>query len=650
VARAKLGHRAGRHEPLGYRRARAVLTIVMMRRSETSKNRASRHARWATAAVLAVAWAGIPPSAWARAPIESLEYPDGRRVQGHFAGSLASGFSFIPADGSPPLTLESGSIVHFDGPGPDAVNSPPLFRVLSGDALRLSGSLRSISPTAVRLGVSWQGPEISLSRPGVQVVLQRPGVARVLVDNFESLDASRWTTSGKVSLVEEPHLSERKSLRLPPGGASIAHNLDEPLAAGRLELAYHDDGLVAAGLRWSIDLTFQGPSGATLLRVVPGWSDESLALEMPSFPALAVQRLARTPGWHRFMVRFSPENTEISVDGKDLAHGKAPEGPLISIRIASSAPPAAAAPAPDPAKTPVCHIDDLQLTRFAEPSTSFELDIKQDEARLVVGDQLFGKFQKADSEHMSMAVEGKAISLPWGQISSLHFRRDSASGAPVEGLLARVEWRSAPGADPTNLDFAEGAITAASDGGITVATPYSGVLSIPRQLMHSLLVRGHGRWYLIDATAHHLGDELSTSPPVLDPPAPEGGVLERTIELQDVPDGSWFLVVDVVQMVGENGEPDYAEKVKNGELRTNALINGRRIDYVNRHIKARNETPERVAMAIPAGLLHPGKNTIRLELTADKETQLDDLGVLQMALMLTTKGNAKATGSPAAPP
>ena len=38
-------------------------------------------------------------------------------------------------------------------------------------------------------------------------------------------------------------------------------------------------------------------------------------------------------------------------------------------------------------------------------------------------------------------------------------------------------------------------------------------------------------------------------------------------------------------------------------------------------------------MPIPAGLLHPGKNTIRLELTgtAEKETQLDDLGVLEMA-------------------
>ena len=146
----------------------------------------------------------------------------------------------------------------------------------------------------------------------------------------------------------------------------------------------------------------------------------------------------------------------------------------------------------------------------------------------------------------------------------------------------------------------------------------------------------------MDATAHHLGDEFSTAAPKLDPPDPEGGVLEKTIELQELPGGSWALVLDVVDVAGEEGN-DYSDRVKNGEFRTYALINGRRIDYVNRHIKVLNERPERVTMAIPAGLLHLGKNTIRLELTgaAGKTTQIDDLGVLQMALEVTA-GNAKA--------
>ncbi len=469
----------------------------------------------------------------------------------------------------------------------------------------------------------------------------------MLIDNFESLEPARWKKSGNVAIVEEPRASERKSLRIPSGGASITHGLDEPLGAGRLELAYHDDGSITPGQRWSIDLSFKGPIGTSVLRVIPGWADESLAVEMPGFPALAVQPLARTPGWHRFAVRFNPETTEISVDGKVLAHGKTPDGPLVSIALASSLT-AAQPPPPEPAKTPACHIDDLLLTRFAEPSTSVELDIKQDEARLVVGDQLFGEFQKADSEQILMTVEGKAISLPWGQISGLYFRRVGVSGTPVRGLLARVEWRSAPGTDPANLDFAEGAITAASDGAITVATPYSGIFSIPRELIHTVLIRGFGRWYLIDATAHHLGDEVSSTAPVLDPPEPEGAALERSVDLGEPPSGSCFLILDVVQVVGENGDPVYSERVKNGELRTYALVNGKRIDYVNRHIKTENKTPERVKMAIPPGVLHLGRNTIRLELTGagEKDAQLDDLGVLQIAIEQTDAPTSKGAETP----
>ena len=243
---------------------------------------------------------------------------------------------------------------------------------------------------------------------------------------------------------------------------------------------------------------------------------------------------------------------------------------------------------------------------------------------------------KADTERVAMTILGEPVSLPWGQIAGLHFRRSQVQGAPVEGLLVRAEWRSAPGGDSGDLDFAEGAITAVSDHAITLATPYSGILSIPRRFLQRVFIFGAGRRYVIDATAHHLGDEVSVSAPVLDPPDPEGGVLERSIELAEAPEGPWALVLDVVGVVGEHNHDEFSPRVRNGEFRTNAAVNGKRIDYVNRHIKTKNDMPERVTMAIPPGLLHPGKNTIRLELngTDEKDTHLDDLGVLQIALEL----------------
>ena len=57
---------------------------------------------------------------------------------------------------------------------------------------------------------------------------------------------------------------------------------------------------------------------------------------------------------------------------------------------------------------------------------------------------------------------------------------------------------------------------------------------------------------------------------MLDPPEPEGGVLERSIELEDPAGsrGSWFLVLDVVEVVGEHNDEHFSARVRNGELLT----------------------------------------------------------------------------------
>ena len=326
----------------------------------------------------------------AQTRVESLERPDGQRVAGRLAGDSRTGFGFIPSQSSVPARSRSRLDHPFQWFRPEF---PGERTAVSGfdrpSRYDSRGSLRGITESSVRLGLSWQTREVTMPRPGVQAIVQRPGESRVLVDGFEaarprrggrSPASPRWSTL--------PHLTDKHSLRLPAGGEAVVHKLVEPLATGRFDVAFHDDGAVVAGQQWSIELTFQGISGLSLVRVVLGWSEESLAVESPS--GLAVQRLARTPGWHRFSLRFGPAQTEASVDGKELAHGKGPDGPLVAIRLASS-PSAQAAPP----KGLAGHFDDLQLIRFAEPPASLELDVTQDEARLVVGDQLFGTIRQA---------------------------------------------------------------------------------------------------------------------------------------------------------------------------------------------------------------------------------------------------------------
>ena len=583
-----------------------------------------------------------------------LERESRPKLEGDLLTDPTGGLKFLPLGGDQkqPLILGSGSTLSFQGTQPQAVSIPPLFRVQIGETARISGMLRSVGDKAVSLSVPWQSAEVVVARPGIQAVLQRPGEARLFADQFDRISDSRWSVSGKPEVLDKAKPENQgRRVRLPAGDSSLRHRLAEPLGSGRVELSLFDEGKVVAGQRWTLELTFRGPNGPATIRILLGWAEESLAVESSSDgPALAVQRLARSAGWHRLTIRFGPEQTEIAVDGKELAHGKSPSGPLDAIRIATSV--VASSPAPAPPGL-AGYLGEFQVVRFAEPPTSLEIDPSQDEVRLVVGDQLYGQVRKADHEHVAIETADKLVALDWSEVAGIFFRRIPAVAAPVAGTLARLEWRTMPG-EPSKgreLDHAEGAITAISDSAITLVTPYAGTLTVPRDRLAFLRVLDRGWLRVIDPCAHHLGDNISTSPPLLDPPLPEGGMLERGFELDAVPPGQGFVVLDVVQVVGETAGSPYSNLVQKGELRTYVVLNGKRIDYINRYITTANETPERIRIPIPRALLKPGKNVVRIEQTgiASDPGWFDDLGILQVALQFSTTENPGQLGRRAQP-
>lgn len=562
---------------------------------------------------------------------ETLETDDGTRTPGRLEGDPVGGFRFVGVDAKT-TTLARGTLIQGPGRGTATAAGLPPFRVELGLGRRISGRLGAVDGGQVQLlDVSGEG-KLTVARAGVLAVVQRPGETQVFHDAFESLDTNRWSVVGEPEVTAEPRVTGARSLRVPAGGASLTHRLEEPFGAGRLEVAFHDDGTVAAGRQWFVDLTFRNPNGRETVRVVLGWAEDSLAVEAPRGPSLAVQRLARKRGWHRLAVRFGPELCEVGVDGNELAHGKGLGGPLVEIRLASYGA-GKAAEDPDPPAL-AGHLDDLRLVRFAEPVAGLETDATQDEVRLTGGDQLFGKVRAADGEAVTLAIDGRDASIPWAEVAGLFFRRESRPGTPVEGLLVRVDWRGGPGTDPRDLNSIEGALSGLDDSVLKIDTPYAGTVAVPRDRLTSLRVIGRGRWVMIDPVAHHLGDEVSTTPPLLDPPQPEGGVLERAVDLPTVPEGNAFLVLDLIQVVGEAADLPFSTLVKKGELRTNVKLNGEPFDYLNHYITTKNETAERVRLPIPRALLRPGKNVFRFEQAgiASDPNFLDDLGVLGIAL------------------
>jgi hypothetical protein len=587
--------------------------------------------------IVLIGWGSIVPAASAAAAPESrsevLKRPSGEHVSGRLVGTAASGFAFersAAVQGAARIPLETGAVVEFAGTGPEASLGFPPFRLELGLGQRVSGRLAAIDAHTVRLDDGPGGRTIEVARPGVMAVVQRPGEAEVFHDGFETLDRARWTmTTGDPRIADEAPEPGGHSLRIPAGATSLTCRLAEPIGSGRLEVAFQDSGNVVPGQQWFVELIFRNASGSETVRAILGWSEESWAVESPGGPALAVQRLARQPGWHRLRLRFGPELTEVAVDGNELAHGKGVGRPLAEIRLASSSSGKADVP-----QDLAGALDDLRLARLAEPVGGLEVNVVLDEVRLVGGDQIFGTIRAADGQGVSLRAGGRDVSLPWSDVAGLYFRREPGAGRPITGVLARLEWRAAPGNDPRDLDRVEGVLTAVNDASVSLETPYAGVWTIPRDRLRRLRVLGRGTRLIIDPTAHHLGNDIALKPPLLDPPYPEGAVLERSFKLDKIPSGSAFLALDVVQVVGEAEGPPYQNLLRKGELRTNVLLNGKRIDYLNRYITGKNETPERIRLPIPGDLLRPGRNQLRIEQagTANDPNYLDDLGLLGIAI------------------
>ena len=460
---------------------------------------------------------------------EMLERPDGRRLPGKLTGDPRSGFRFDAAGAAAPIRLEPGSVVAFEGPGPDPTTAYPPFRVELGLGQRISGRLGAVDET---LGPADRELGGRAGRPspgrGSRRSIQRPGEVLVFQDGFETIDGTPLgPRCGDPDLVERaPARPGEHSLRIPAGGTSLTCRLAEPVGSGRLEIAFHDDGALARRPAVVRRPPVPRPAGPETVRAVLGWSEESLAVESPGGPALAVQRLARKPGWHRLSVRFGPEQTEVAVDGNDLAHGKGPDGPLVEIRLASLV--SRQGPAAREAGRPLRRPPAGPVRRAGRRPRD-----RRHPGRGPPGRRRPALRHDRRGRRRAGAADGRRQgrrACPGARSRASTSAAVAAPGAPVEGLLVRLEWRSAPGDDPRDLDAGR----RGPDGRLRRRTHPRHALcrarsTIPRDRLRRLRVQGSGRRIVIDPTAHHLGDEISTTPPLLDPPQPEGGVLERIV-------------------------------------------------------------------------------------------------------------------------
>jgi hypothetical protein len=573
----------------------------------------------------------------AESKAETLTVDEQRPVRGRLVGLARGELAFLSEHDGKPRALERGAVVTFaPADGEPAAASAP-FHVLLGAGGRLSGRLLEVTASEIRFAEGPSDKPFTVARGGAVAVVQRPGEALVVFEPFDTLLGRGWSLTGEAEIDADERASASKSLKLPSHGASVTLKLPEPIGSGRFEVSYYDGEEVVAGCRQLVDLSFRLPSHELApIRVILGWNDETLAVESPQGPALAVQRLSRRKGWHRLGIQFGPERLDIQVDNEVLAHGNGPTGPLSEIRLATEV-----LRNGKPSSNQNARFDDLQLVRIASPPGRLNVDPSQDEARMITGDQTFGWVVKADAKRVILEQDNKEIPLPWSEVAGIYFRRRAETAAPIDGTLVRAEWKSKAPPQRRESDLIEGALVGVTDSELTFAVPYAGLVVVPRDRMIRVEVIGRGRHLVIDPHAHHLGDRIVSD---LDPAQPEGGAYELEFNLRQVPEAPATLVLDVVQVVGEAGDA-FSPQVKNGELVTRVLLNGKAFDTLNRHIRTKNDTPERIRLSIPAGALRAGKNLLRFEQEGTKmdPAKRDNLGLQGIAVDFELSRSAGTT-------
>lgn len=556
----------------------------------------------------------------------------GSRLSGNLMGLAEEGFRFFPDGGGEPLPLETLEVVALEGPGPGPEESRPPFSVLLGGGLRVSGLLEGLDESTVRLAGGPDGRPLRFERRGVRAVVQRPGEVLILAEPFDRLDREHWAVTGGAAVPGAGEPGGPRGLRVPATGGSVAWHAPEPIPAGRVELIYHDEARNVPGRRLIVALEFRGVGGIEPVEVLLGWEGEVVAVRTRGGgPALAVQRLPRQAGRHRLGLSFGPDRIDLSLDEAELAHGDPPPGPLVGVRIGAEG------EGPGPPDGMAATFQDVQIIRRTVPPAEVEIDPTQDEARLVVGDQLFGDLLAADRDGVVIRVDDRRVGLPWSEVAGLYFRRGEAVSPPAEGLWVRLTWRT--GSGPRDRDALEGVLSRLDDRAAVLTAPFVGEVTIPRPALSELRVLGRSLRRVLDPFSHHLGNKTV---PTLDPPQPEGRTLEVPFTLEAAPPGASWIGLNVVQVVGIEGDPDYSDRVRQGELLTRVLLNGQPVDNLNRHVTVRNDSPLRLRLPVPEGVLKAGENVLRFEQDGMKDSPetVDNLGLWGLTLEIDSPGEA----------
>ncbi len=525
---------------------------------------------------------------------------------------------FHPSGRHPALRLDQVHHVRLAFARVPPQRAAALFRATLADGSRLTGEMVGLDARSLRFRTGW-ARDLVVPRSGVISLTQLPGFLATFTDDLEN-GLKAWKTTGKVALSERQHVSGKHSLVLSAPGQTAEYVLADPLAAGSAAINFRD-GESSAGCRWLVEAEFRGERGPRVVRVQVAGDAENYRIDVPGSDQQGF-RAPRRPGWHRLRIEFAPTTLLVTVDEAALwatrMHG--PGGPLHKVRLVCQALPEGGRPRGE------VFFDDLGLACAVPPLRRQPADPRQDEIWLAGGDQLLGDLLRADSHAIEMKGRFGSRTWSWGEVRGLFFRQDRAAPLACDGEQVSLLLRSGAGPDP---DQVIGQVRALDDERLMLRSPLLGDLEVGRKYVRQVRWLFHGRRITLDRAARHLGPKGKVAAG-FQPARAEGESLHWTFRLEGVPPTA-RLRVDVVHLKGPGD--GIAAALARGELRTEVVVNGRVVDYLNRHVERSSREPRPLTIALPRGVLRVGENTLRLRQTpAGKTRHYESCGITGLVL------------------
>jgi hypothetical protein len=502
----------------------------------------------------------------------------------------------------------------------------------------LTGRLESISADRE---VSWKifGTEIHTKLDSGSAWVMNPGYISLISEDFESLTDKKQNEIGNTILNDSNSpagsrvLTLQKPLRLP---------LNRPLRMGRegflFQLAFWvDDSKPGAVLSSVFESGDSGKIKKSVQLTIDGKAQKyELNYDHPT--GVGAKAGGINPGWHWLHVDMKPGRTRFCIDGNVISEMKSVwigESEIQSVEISA-------------ANTNDLRVDGIGFFQFADFAAPVQRPIGIDLIQLSGGHEWFGEILNLDRRELKFKAS-ETYTLATGLMHAILPSKTSGAGKWLIGPVARVRFNhgfnsiwnqpdlnflnrmgliSPP---PAGESSVEGVIFDITEKELLLGLSQGDSISIPADRWTEIKPVGASGLRVLDSRPHHLGDEVDMK---VIPYEPEGKIL--TISFAATDEEARYktrLAVDILEVLGTNIQP-FVDSLKKGELITEVLLNGKKIDNLNNYVIDRNDKPSRVYLEIPNNLLKIGENILEFRQVGlqNDPDYLDDLSILGVRL------------------